>query len=105
MITFLGTIIFAVIIGIGSLDGRSGLALLGKYTTPGTVGRRARPGQATGVEGVRARAEGSHPARVNAHALRVRSGGVVGVAVGRAENPEGRGAPVAGGAPRGVVHG
>ncbi len=44
MITFLGTIIFAVIIGIGSLDGRSGLALLGKYTTPGTVGRRARPG-------------------------------------------------------------
>ena len=44
VITFLGTIIFAVIIGIGSLDGRSGLALLGKYTTPGTVGRRARPG-------------------------------------------------------------
>jgi hypothetical protein len=44
MITFLGIIIFAVIIGIGSLDGRSGLALLGKYTAPGTAGRRARPG-------------------------------------------------------------
>ena len=43
MITFLGTIIFAVIIGIGSLDGRSGLALFGKYTTPGTVSRRPRP--------------------------------------------------------------
>ena len=56
MITFLGTIIFAVIIGIGSLDGRSGLALLGKYRPRGrwVVARgRARP---TGVERCRRRA-------------------------------------------------
>ena len=43
MITFLGTIVFAVIIGIGSLDSRSGLALLAKYVSPGVGGRRARP--------------------------------------------------------------
>jgi hypothetical protein len=43
MITFLGAIVFAVIIGIGSLDSRSGLALLAKYVAPGVGGRRARP--------------------------------------------------------------
>jgi hypothetical protein len=43
VITFLGTIVFAVIIGIGSLDSRSGLALLAKYVSPGAAGRRARP--------------------------------------------------------------
>ena len=47
VITLLGTIIFAVVIAIGSLDGRSGLALFGKYMTAGTVGRRPRPARRT----------------------------------------------------------
>jgi hypothetical protein len=43
MITFLGTVIFAVVIGIGSLDSRSGLAVFGKYTAAGVIRRRSRP--------------------------------------------------------------
>ena len=43
MITFLGMIIFATIISIGSLDGRSGLSLFGKYTASGFPGLRPRP--------------------------------------------------------------
>jgi len=36
-------IIFATIISIGSLDGRSGLSLFGKYTASGFPGLRPRP--------------------------------------------------------------
>ena len=43
VITFLGTIIFATIISIGSLDSRSGLSLFGKYTASGLAGLRPRP--------------------------------------------------------------
>jgi hypothetical protein len=43
VITFLGMIIFATIISIGSLDGRSGLSLFGKYTASGFPGLRPRP--------------------------------------------------------------
>jgi hypothetical protein len=43
VITFLGMIIFATIIGIGSLDGRSGLGIFGKYTASSLAGLRPRP--------------------------------------------------------------
>jgi hypothetical protein len=44
MITFLGTILFVTILYIGSLDGRSGLSLFGKYTSTFAAGDRWRPG-------------------------------------------------------------
>jgi hypothetical protein len=40
MINFLGTIIFATIIGIGWLDGRSALSLFGQYSS---LSARLRP--------------------------------------------------------------
>ena len=43
VITFLGMIIFATVISIGSLDGRSGLSLFGKYTASGFTGLGPRP--------------------------------------------------------------
>jgi hypothetical protein len=44
MITFLGTILFSTILYIGSLDGRSGLSLFGKYTATYAAGDRPWPG-------------------------------------------------------------
>ena len=44
VITFLGTILFGTILYIGSLDGRSGLSLFGKYTATVAAGDRPRPG-------------------------------------------------------------
>ena len=44
MITFLGTILFATILCIGALDGRSGLSIFGKYSSALTAGGRPRPG-------------------------------------------------------------
>jgi len=43
MITLLGAVVFATIVGIGALDGRSGLRLFATYSTgsPASVGRRA----------------------------------------------------------------
>jgi len=41
VLTLLGTIVFATVVGIGSLDSRSGLSLFGKYTGPGLA--RPRP--------------------------------------------------------------
>jgi hypothetical protein len=43
MLTLLGTIVFATVVGIGSLDSRSGLSLFGKYPGPGVAGLRPRP--------------------------------------------------------------
>jgi hypothetical protein len=40
VITFLGTIIFTTIVGIGSLDSRSGLSLFGKYVVVELAGPR-----------------------------------------------------------------
>ena len=51
MITFLGTILFATILYIGSLDGRSGLGPFGKYTSVTTTGDRPWPGGATRRKG------------------------------------------------------
>jgi hypothetical protein len=45
MINVLGTIIFATIIGIGWLDSRSALSLLGNYTSS-SARLRARPRRA-----------------------------------------------------------
>ena len=44
MITFLGTILFVTILYIGSLDGRSGLSLLDKYSSTFATRDRPRPG-------------------------------------------------------------
>lgn len=46
MITFLGTILFATILYIGSLDGRSSLGLFGRYGSPGLARNRPRPAAA-----------------------------------------------------------
>jgi hypothetical protein len=43
VLTLLGTIVFATVVGIGSLDSRSGLSLFGKYTAPDLAGLRPRP--------------------------------------------------------------
>jgi hypothetical protein len=42
MITLLGAVVFATIVGIGALDGRSGLGLFETYSPPSltSVGRR-----------------------------------------------------------------
>jgi hypothetical protein len=43
VITFLGLVVFATIVGIGALDGRSGLGLFARYSSASLtdVGRRA----------------------------------------------------------------
>lgn len=44
MITFFGMILFVTILYIGTLDGRSGLGLFGKYTSTFTGADRPQPG-------------------------------------------------------------
>ena len=43
VITFLGLVVFATIVGIGALDGRSGMGLFARYSSPSPTGggRRA----------------------------------------------------------------
>jgi hypothetical protein len=42
MVNFLGTLIFATIVGIGWCDSRGSLSLFGKYTSSIAIGRRPR---------------------------------------------------------------
>ena len=42
MITFLGLVVFATIVGIGALDGRSGLSLFATYRPASLTGVRPR---------------------------------------------------------------
>jgi len=55
MITFLGFVVFATILGIGALDGRSGLGLFARYNSASLtgVGRRA--------PGMKRRGHGNQP--------------------------------------------
>jgi hypothetical protein len=43
VITFLGLVVFATIVGIGALDGRSGLGLFAIYRSVSLMGARPRP--------------------------------------------------------------
>jgi hypothetical protein len=42
VITFLGLVVFAAILGIGALDGRSGLGLFARYNSASLTGVRRR---------------------------------------------------------------
>jgi hypothetical protein len=42
VLTFLGLVVFATIVGIGALDGRSGLGLFARYSSASLTGVRRR---------------------------------------------------------------